>query len=187
MIYECKCCRYVTDKKSSYDNHLTSKKHKKNNIEPPKESDYEKVKKEIRQPIPGRTDMVINADQMMRLGYNKEKVLNELREEIITPMTHIEFKEDVSLIDQVLMSYYVMSCLEEYDDEKFKYIVKYNMGFIAVLFDRYNEAKDETKNVYENMAEHLAVYRKRAIMAELEVEHLNNQIEKAKASRNQTG
>jgi len=27
MIYECKDCRYVTEKKSSYDKHLKSKKH----------------------------------------------------------------------------------------------------------------------------------------------------------------
>jgi hypothetical protein len=186
MNYECKCCRYITDKKSSYDKHLTSKKHIKKSIEPPKESDYEKVKNEIRQPIPGRTDMIINTDQMRRLGYNKEKLLNELRDEIITPMTHIEIKEEVPMIDHLLMSYYVMSCLEEYDDEKFKYIVKHNMGFIAILLDRYNEAKDEARNVYENMSEHLAVYRKRAIMAELELEHLNAQIEKAKASHSQT-
>ena len=35
--YTCQCCQYTTDRKSSYDDHLTSKKHKKKmeSVEPP--------------------------------------------------------------------------------------------------------------------------------------------------------
>jgi hypothetical protein len=203
MIYECKCCRFVTDKKSNYGNHLKTKRHKDKNIESTNniikkmeeikkvENDYEKVKNEIRQPIPGRTDIVITPEQIKRLGYNKEKVLNELRDEekIISPMSHIDIQDDIPLLDQLLTSYYVMSCLEEYDDEKFKYLMKYNTGYIALLFDKYTRLKDETKKIlemYENMKEHAANFRRRAIMAEVELEHLNLQIEKAKASHNQS-
>jgi hypothetical protein len=198
MIYECECCRYVSDKKGNYDRHLLSKKHndknivsKKNIIEEKVENDYEKVKNEIRQPTPGRTDMVITPEQIKRLGYNKEKVLNELREEenIISPISHIDIQDDIPLLDQLLISYYVMSCLEEYDNEKFKYITKYNTGYIALLFDKYTRLKadaKETLELYGNTIEQAANFGRRAIMAEVELEHLKIQIEKAKASRNQS-
>lgn len=201
-VYECECCRFFTDKKSNYARHLSSKRHndkykettnilmKKMEEIKKEENDYEKVKNEVRQPIPGRTDIVITPEQIKRLGYNKEKVLNELREENrISPMSHIDIQDDIPLLDQLLTSYYVMSCLEEYDDEKFKYLMKYNTGYIALLYDKYTRLKEDTKKtleLYENMIEQATIFRRRAIMAEVELDHLKIQVEKAKASHNQT-
>ena len=123
MIYECKDCRYVTEKKSSYDKHLKSKKH-------------------LSKCLPVKMETISDKKN----EYNREELIEKINKECkghMGAMTDIVIEADVSAFDKLLMAYHEMCNRKDYDVEKYKYIIRYNIKQLLYVTNHYNKISDE--------------------------------------------
>jgi hypothetical protein len=173
MLYECKDCRYVTERKSNYDKHLNSKKH-------------------LSKCLP----VNIISDK-----YNREELLEQIKKECdgrMEAMTDIVIESDVTAFDKLLMAYHEMCNRTDYDEDKYKYIIRHNIKQLLFVTNHSNrianeliEFKEIANKFYDRVNELeyvnsiLIEHRSRYLEYKTENDSLKKELEELKACHNQ--
>lgn len=166
--YECKECSFKSNKKTVYNKHMKSEEHKK-----------------LLDSINENSNITIKKEDKIKEGYNREEVLEMVKQEYIEDsLFMLPFNvegDDMDIIDAMLLVYFEITKNKntEYQDNKYKYIVKHNLcRTIGILESRriiksnYEKTEDKLKElqgILKYMYNDLCEYKK--IITKLEKEN----------------
>jgi hypothetical protein len=187
MNYICECCDYKTNNKSSYEKHLKSNKHLKN--------EKNKVKEESDDmPITDEEDTArIAALIYPKPEFNKERTLNHIEDEgrhlLYMEAGNKEGNKEELIMDSLLNTYYE----RKYEIDSFKNIYKNDsllkLSMLIYVYKNYLEVSskyDELKEIAAGMAEE---YKHLDLIYELtrmKLKRSEEEILRLKAYHNQT-
>lgn len=140
--YECKECSFKCNKKTIYNKHIKSEDHKK-----------------ILESINENSNITIKKEDKINEGYNREEVLAMVKREYIEDsLFMLPFNvegDDIDIIDAMLLVYFEITKNKntEYEDNKYKCIVKHNLCRTIGLLESRRIIKSNNEKTEDKLKE----------------------------------